>query len=146
MSRIIVILLASLLALAGLFWLRHENNNLSRSLEKANRIAGEQKTTITMLKNQLNVAAEQSQSKELAQVAMRDKLTAANLLAFRREQTITRLLNENDAFRRWYRADLPDAVRRLHQRTACTNAAAGDCLQRLPEGQPLPDAGQRPGD
>lgn len=146
MSRIIVILLASLLALAGLFWLRHENNNLSRSLEKANRIAGEQKTTITMLKNQLNVAAEQSQRKELAQVAMRDKLTAANLLAFRREQTITRLLNENDAFRRWYRTDLPDAVRRLHQRAACTNAAAGDCVQRLPEGQPLPDAGQRPAD
>lgn len=146
MPRIIVILLASLLALAGLFWLHHENNNLSRSLEKANRIAGEQKTTITMLKNQLNVAAEQSQRKELAQVAMRDKLTAANLLAFRREQTITRLLNENDAFRRWYRADLPDAVRRLHQRAACTNAAAGDCVQRLPEGQPLPDAGQRPAD
>ena len=72
--------------------------------------------------------------------------TAANLLAFRREQTITRLLNENDAFRRWYRADLPDAVRRLHQRAACTNAAAGDCVQRLPEGQPLPDAGQRPAD
>ena len=35
-----------------------------------------------MLKNQLNVAAEQSQRKEQAQVAMRDKLTAANLLAF----------------------------------------------------------------
>jgi LysB family phage lysis regulatory protein len=69
-------------------------------------------------------------------------LTPANLLAFRREQTITRLLNENDAFRRWYRADLPDAVRRLHQRAACINAAAGDCLQRLPEGQSLPDAGQ----
>ncbi|MBN0437659.1 LysB family phage lysis regulatory protein, partial [Pseudomonas aeruginosa] len=112
--------------------------------ERANRVAGTQKTTIIMLKNQLNVAAEQSQRIELAQVAMRDKLTAANMLAFRREQTITRLLNENDAFRRWYRADLPDAVRRLHQRAACTNAAAGDCLQRLPEGQPLPDAGQRP--
>ncbi len=34
---------------------------------------------------------------------------------------------------------------RLHQRTACANAAVGDCLQRLPEGQPLPDAGKRPG-
>ncbi|HBY3925286.1 TPA: LysB family phage lysis regulatory protein, partial [Klebsiella pneumoniae] len=27
-----------------------------------------------------------------------------------------------------------------HQRAAC--ADAGDCLQRLPEGQPLPDAGK----
>ena len=142
--KILITLLV--LAVLGLLWLRHENGNLSRSFETANRVASEQKTTIGMLKNQLNVAAEQSQRKELAQVAMRDKLTAANLLAFRREQTITRLLNENDAFRRWYRADLPDAVRRLHQRAACTNAAAGDCLQRLPEGQPLPDAGQRPAD
>ena len=140
--KIVIILLA--LAGAGLLWMRHDNSNLRASFERANRVAGTQKTTIIMLKNQLNVAAEQSQRKELAQVAMRDKLTAANLLAFRREQTITRLLNENDAFRRWYRADLPDAVRRLHQRAACTNAADGDCLQRLPEGQPLPDAGQRP--
>ena len=136
--KIVILLLA--LACAGLLWMRHDNSNLRASFERANRVAGTQKTTITMLKNQLNVAAEQSQRKELAQVAMRDKLTAANLLAFRREQTITRLLNENDAFRRWYSADLPDAVRRLHQRAAC--ADAGDCLQRMPEGQSLPDAGK----
>ena len=139
----VIILLA--LACAGLLWMRHDNSNLRTSFERANRVAGERKATITMLKNQLTVAAEQSQRKELAQVAMRDKLTAANLLAFRREQTITRLLNENDAFRRWYRADLPDAMRRLHQRAACTNAAAGDCLHRLSDGHALPDAGQRPG-
>ncbi|EHT5252918.1 LysB family phage lysis regulatory protein, partial [Escherichia coli] len=57
-----------------------------------------------------------------------------------REKTITRLLNENEDFRRWYGADLPDAVRRLHQRPACTDAS--DCPQRLPESEPLPDAGQ----
>ncbi|ELZ3149966.1 LysB family phage lysis regulatory protein [Klebsiella pneumoniae] len=142
--KIVILLLA--LVCAGLLWMRHDNSNLRTSFERANRVAGERKTTITMLKNQLTVAAEQSQRKERAQVAMRNKLTAANLLAFRREQTITRLLNENDTFRRWYRADLPDAVRRLYQRTACTNAAAGDCLQHLPEGQPLSDAGQRPAD
>jgi LysB family phage lysis regulatory protein len=96
-----------------------------------------------MLKNQPTVARAVAAQRAGAG-CHEGKLTAANLLAFRREQTITRLLNENDAFRRWYRADLPDAVRRLHQRAACTNAAAGDCLQRLPEGQPLPDAGQRP--
>ncbi|MEQ5194620.1 Rz-like lysis system protein LysB [Klebsiella pasteurii] len=142
MSKLVVILLVGMLLLAGVLWLRHENNNLSRSLEKANSIAGEQKTTITMLKNQLNVAAGQALRNEHAQVAMRDKLTEANLLAFRREQTVTRLLNENEAFRRWYHADLPDSVRRLHQRAACTNAAAGDCLQRMPESQPLPHAGK----
>ncbi|EIW6260704.1 TPA: LysB family phage lysis regulatory protein, partial [Escherichia coli] len=48
--------------------------------------------------------------------------------------------NENEDFRRWYGAGLPDAVRRLHQRPACTDAS--DCPQRLPESEPLPDAGQ----
>ncbi|MBF8333984.1 LysB family phage lysis regulatory protein, partial [Klebsiella pneumoniae] len=74
--KIVIILLA--LACAGLLWMRHDNSNLRASFERANRVAGERKTTITMLKNQLNVAADQSQRKELAQVAMRDKLTAAN--------------------------------------------------------------------
>ena len=119
MSRVIVMFLASALVLAvlGLLWLRHENGNLSRSIETANRVASEQKTTIGMLKNQLSVAG-----------------------ASRREQTITRLLNENEAFRRWYNAALPDVVRRLHTRAAC--ASAGDCGQRMPEGEPLPDAGK----
>jgi len=140
-SRLIVILLVATLMLAGLLWLRHENGNLTRSLEKANRVAGEQKLTIGMLKNQLIVARDQADKNERAQVDLRQKLNAAGEREARREQTITRLLNENDAFRRWYSADLPDAVRRLHRRAAC--ASAGDCLQRLPESQPLPDAGQR---
>ncbi|SPW71864.1 phage lysis protein LysC [Escherichia coli] len=41
-----------------------------------------------------------------------------------------------------YGAELPDAVRRLHQRPACTDAS--DCPQRLPESEPLPDAGSDP--
>lgn len=77
---------------------------------------------------------------ETAQALLRGELIDAGARAQRREQTITRLLNENEQLRRWYSADLPDDVRRLHQRAAC--ADAGDCLQRLPEGQPLPDAGK----
>lgn len=129
------------LAVVGLLWLRHENDTLRESFEKANRVAGEQKLTIGMLKNQLIVARDRADKNERAQVDLRQKLNAAGEREARREQTITRLLNENDAFRRWYSADLPDAVRRLHRRAAC--ASAGDCLQRLPESQPLPDAGQR---
>ncbi len=140
MSRLIVILLVAALMLAGLLWLRHENGNLTRSLEKANRVAGEQKLTIGMLKNQLSVASDRADKNERAQVDLRQKLSAAGQREAQREQTITRLLNENDAFRRWYSADLPDAVRRLHKRAAC--ASAGNCLQRLPESQPVPDAGQ----
>ncbi|CAM4203686.1 MULTISPECIES: Rz-like lysis system protein LysB [Lelliottia] len=137
--KVLMILLAGLLG--GVLWLRHDNANLSRSFEKANRVASEQKTTIGMLKNQLAVSQRIARTNETAQVRLSDELNAAGELATRREQTITRLLNENEDLRRWYRADLPDAVRRLHTRTAC--ASAGHCLQRLPESEPLPDAGKR---
>jgi len=137
--KVLMILLAGLLAVV--LWLRHDNVNLSRSFEKANRVASEQKTTIGMLKSQLAVSQRIARTNEAGQVRLADELTAAGELATRREQTITRLLNENEDLRRWYRADLPDAVRRLHTRAAC--ASAGHCLQRLPESEPLPDAGKR---
>ncbi|EOC1346515.1 LysB family phage lysis regulatory protein [Cronobacter turicensis] len=140
MKTLIVLLL---LALAGLVWLGRENSTLARSFEKANRVADGQKTQIGMLKNQLNVAVSLADNNEQAQVTLRGQLDAAREAAQRQEQTIMRLLNENDEFRRWYRTNLPDAVRRVHQRPAC--ASAGHCLQRLPESQPVPDAGQRPG-
>ncbi|PWV33480.1 Rz-like lysis system protein LysB [Cronobacter sakazakii] len=140
MKTLIVLLL---LALAGLVWLGRENSTLARSFEKANRVADGQKAQIGMLKNQLSVAVSLADNNERAQVRLRGQLDAAREAAQRQEQTIMRLFNENDEFRRWYRTDLPDAVRRVHQRPAC--ASAGHCLQRLPESQPVPDAGQRPG-
>ncbi|EPN1692124.1 Rz-like lysis system protein LysB [Cronobacter turicensis] len=140
MKTLIVLLL---LALAGLVWLGRENSTLARSFEKSNRVADGQKRQIEMLKNQLSVAVSVADNNERAQVKLRGQLDAAREAAQRQEQTITRLLNENDEFRRWYRDHLPDTVRRVHQRPAC--ASAGHCLQRLPESQPVPDAGQRPG-
>ncbi|EAZ5991684.1 LysB family phage lysis regulatory protein [Salmonella enterica] len=137
MKTLIVLLV---LAVIGLLWMRHENGNLRESFDKASRVASEQKTTIGMLKNQLAITRDQADKNERAQVDLRQKLNAAGEREARREQTITRLLNENEAFRRWYGAVLPDAVRRLHKRPAC--ASAGDCLQRLPESQPLPNAGK----
>ncbi|EOI5914268.1 Rz-like lysis system protein LysB [Enterobacter hormaechei] len=137
--KLLMFILTGLLAVV--LWLRHDNANLSRSLERANRVAGEQKTTIGMLKNQLTVSQRIARTNETAQLRLSDELTAAGELAARREHTITRLLNENEELRRWYRAELPDAVRRLHTRTAC--ASAGHCLQQLPESEPLPDAGKR---
>ncbi|WP_038886151.1 Rz-like lysis system protein LysB [Cronobacter dublinensis] len=139
MKTLIVLLL---LALAGLVWLGRENSTLARSFEKASRVADGQKRQIGMLKNQLNVAVSLADNNERAQVTLRGQLDAAREAAQRQEQTIMRLLNENDEFRRWYRDHLPDAVRRVHQRPAC--ASAGHCLQRLPESEPVPDAGQRP--
>ena len=134
MSKLMTVLVVLLsLAVAGLFLVKHKNASLRASLDRANNVASGQQATITMLKNQLHVAITRADKNELAQVALRQELENA-------EKTITRLLNENEDFRRWYGADLPDAVRRLHQRPACTDAS--DCRQRLPESESLPDAGQ----
>lgn len=136
---------ALMLALAGLLaitlWLRHDNLTLSRSLATANRVASEQKNALATLNHQLFLSQRIARANENAQVRLREALVTAGEESAKREATIGRLLNENEALRRWYSARLPDAVRRLHTRTACASAA--HCLPRLPEGEPLPDAGQR---
>ncbi|HFT1960908.1 TPA: Rz-like lysis system protein LysB [Enterobacter ludwigii] len=137
--KVMLFLLAALIAVV--LWLRHENGNLSRSFERANKVAMEQKNVIGMLKNQLSVSQGIARRNETAQVSLRGELLAAGAMAVRREETITRLINENETLRRWYSDKLPDVVRRLHTRAGC--ASAGHCLQRLPESELLPDAGKR---
>ncbi|ENL6902627.1 Rz-like lysis system protein LysB [Enterobacter ludwigii] len=137
--KVMLFLLAALIAVV--LWLRHENGNLSRSFERANKVAMEQKNVIGMLKNQLSVSQRIARTNETAQVSLRGELLAAGAMAVRREETITRMINENETLRRWYSAELPDVVRRLHTRAGC--ASAGHCLQRLPESELLPDAGKR---
>lgn len=137
--KVMLFLLAALIAVV--LWQRHENGNLSRSFERANKVAIEQKNVIGMLKNQLSVSQRIARTNETAQVSLRGELLAAGAVAVRREETITRLINENETLRRWYSDKLPDVVRRLHTRAGC--ASAGHCLQRLPESELLPDAGKR---
>ncbi|MBA7867370.1 LysB family phage lysis regulatory protein [Enterobacter hormaechei] len=137
--KVMLFLLAALIAVV--LWLRHENGNLTRSFERANKVAIEQKNVIGMLKNQLSVSQRIARTNETAQVSLRGELLAAGAMAVRREETITRLINENETLRRWYSDKLPDVVRRLHTRAGC--ASAGHCLQRLPESELLPDAGKR---
>lgn len=134
--------LAALLltALAGL-WLLEQNHTLRTSLANAQQLTREQGATLTRLKTALNATTELAAKNQQAQVALRQQLDAASAQALQRENAIARLLNENEAFRHWYRTELPDAVRRVHQRPACSSAA--HCLQQLPAGQPLPDAGKR---
>ena len=139
--KMMLFLLAALIA--GVLWQRHENGNLTRSFDRANRVATEQKNVIGMLKNQLSVSQGIARRNETAHVSLRGELIAAGAMAVRREETITRLINENETLRRWYSAELPDVVRRMHTRAGC--ASAGHCLQRLPESELVPDAGKRPG-
>lgn len=81
---------------------------------------------------------------EREQVMLRQRIAAADLLATRRNHTITRLLNENEALRRWYQSALPDDVIRLHSRPDF--ATPDDYLRWLSEGQQLPAARQQPED
>lgn len=131
------------MAVIGLAWLSHENGNLKRSFDTANKVATEQKDAIGMLENQLYVSETMARTNETAQVKLRGELIAASEMAVQREETYTRLLNENEELRRWYDDKLPDVLRRLHTRTGC--ASAGHCVQRLSESDLLPDAGKRPG-
>lgn len=136
--KTLIVLLA--LAVLGLLWMRHENTTLTRSFEKANRVAGEQKTQNIMLKNQLNVAARMTDRNERAQVDLRNKLATAEALAGRRSNTITRLLNENKALREWYDTALPADVIRLSERPAFDTTA--DYLQWLSESVVVQTPGQ----
>lgn len=111
MSRLMIVLIVLLsLAVAGLFLVKHKNASLRASLDRANSVASGQQTIITMLKNQLHVALTRAEKNELAQVALRQELENAAKREAQREKTITRLLNENEDFRRWYGADLPGTV------------------------------------
>ncbi|WP_413498862.1 Rz-like lysis system protein LysB [Buttiauxella gaviniae] len=139
MKTLIVLLV---LAVAGLMWMKRENSTLTRSFEKANRVEGEQKAQITMLRNQLDVAAAIRQRNEQAQVDLRNKLATASALVANRGNTVTRLLNENKALREWYESDLPDDIIRLHTRPAFTTTA--DYLQWLSESGAVPDTGKQP--
>ncbi|WP_336215125.1 Rz-like lysis system protein LysB [Enterobacter sp. P82] len=140
--KVTLFLVAALIAVV--LWQRHENGNLTRSFERANKVATEQKNVIGMLTNQLSVSQGIARRNETAQVSLRGELIAAGAMAVRREKTITRLINENETLRRWYSDKLPDVVRRLHTRAGC--ASAGHCLQRVSESELLPDAGKRSGD
>lgn len=134
----LLLVLAVLLAIT--LWFRHDNVNLSYSLAKANQIARDQKNTINTLLQQLSEAQRIARSNEDAQVRLREDLAAVGEEMARREAAIGKWVNENEELRRWYNAQLPDAVRRLHTRAACASAA--HCLQRLPEGERLSDAGK----
>ncbi|MDF2526021.1 MAG: protein lysB, partial [Enterobacter mori] len=92
--KVMLFLLAALIAVV--LWLRHENGNLSRSFERANKVAMEQKNVIGMLKNQLSISQRIARKNETAQVSLRGELLAAGAMAVRREETITRLINENE--------------------------------------------------
>jgi LysB family phage lysis regulatory protein len=135
MKRLAALLL---LASAALLWLRHENQTLNHALIIANQTAAEQKQTLVQLTTRLATQDSLNRQNAAAEQAWRQQLAAAEQQAVHREQTIARLINENDTFRHWYNTALPDAVRRVHQRSAC--ASAGHCQPALPDGHAVSHA------
>ncbi|MCE9730644.1 P2 LysB [Pectobacterium sp. IFB5596] len=103
----------------------------------------EQKDTLLAQSAAIGSLQDNARRNEQAQAELRTKLSQAGQLAAGRERTLTRLLNENADLRRWYSANLPDDVKRLHRRPAFDNP--DDYLRWLSEGNELPDTGQPPG-
>lgn len=136
--KIIITLLV--LAVVAVWWIGRENSELTRSLSDATETIGKQKKALQASQNALTELKTRARSDERAQVLLREQRDTAEALANRRNQTITRLLNENEALRRWYLSPLPDDVIRLHRRPGF--ATPDDYLRWLSEGQQLPDTGK----
>lgn len=127
------LLLALVVSLAGWRWANHKVTTANRNIVQMQAALAAGAVAISELQAS-------GQRNERAQVVLRQQITAAGQLASRRNQTITRLLNENEALRRWYQSALPDDVVRLHTRPEFTNP--GDYLRWLSESQQLPDTGK----
>lgn len=128
------------LAVVAVWWIGRENRELTRSLSDATETIGKQKKALQASQRSLAELRDRARSDERAQVLLREQRDTAEALANRRNQTITRLLNENEALRRWYVSPLPDDVIRLHSRPGF--ATPDDYLRWLSEGQQLPDTGK----
>lgn len=132
--------LALALVVAG--WVKWDNLRLTRSLSTANQTISTQKNDLAGVRLQLSEAQASARRNEREQVILRQRIAAADLLANRRNHTITRLLNDNEVLRRWYQSALPDDVIGLHSRPDF--ATPDDYLRWLSEGQQLPATRQQP--
>jgi LysB family phage lysis regulatory protein len=85
---------------------------------------------------------QQIQTREQAEVALREALTQANGLVWQREQLFQRSRNDDPLVKTWADSALPAAVSQLHQRPAFSSAT--DYLHWLSASQRLPDTRQSP--
>ena len=137
MKTLIILLMV---AVVGLWWLTRENRELGQALSDATQAITTQKNDLATVNNQLNVARDNANRSERAQVVLRQQLSHAQQIANDKDQKITRLLNENKALRDWYQSALPDDIARLHTRPAFDTPDA--YLRWMSEGGELPDTGK----
>jgi LysB family phage lysis regulatory protein len=135
-TALIFLLVTLVLLVATLNGLKRANSRLEAANESISTLKRDLKDSGLAL-DELKASTARN---ERAQVVLRGQISAAHQLATRRNQTITRLLNENETLRRWYQSALPDDVARLHNRPEF--ATPDDYLRWLSEGQQLQGTGQ----
>ncbi|MBH3293139.1 LysB family phage lysis regulatory protein [Serratia marcescens] len=137
-------LFLALVLLAVIALLKWQVITLGDSLDAAKLENVRVAAALTESRAAIAVLQDSALRNEREQVMLRQRIAAADQLVTRRNHTITRLLNENEALRRWYQSALPDDVIRLHSRPDF--ATPDDYLRWLSEGQQLPAARQQPED
>ncbi|WP_323641369.1 Rz-like lysis system protein LysB [Pectobacterium carotovorum] len=141
LTQFLAIVAACLLAV--LVITKWQLSRAENTLNQQGITLSQQKDTLLAQSAAIGTLQDNTRRNEQAQAELRTKLSQAGQLAAGRERTLTRLLNENADLRRWYSANLPDDLKRLHHRPAFDNPDA--YLRWLSEGNELPDAGQQPG-
>ncbi|MEQ9945250.1 Rz-like lysis system protein LysB [Pectobacterium aroidearum] len=129
--------------LAVLVITKWQLSRVENSLSQQAITLSQQKDTLLAQSAAIGTLQDNTRRNAQAQAELLTKLSQAGQLAAGRERTLTRLLNENADLRRWYSANLPDDVKRLHRRPNFDNPDA--YLRWLSEGNELPDTGQQPG-
>ncbi|MFP9470049.1 Rz-like lysis system protein LysB [Pectobacterium brasiliense] len=129
--------------LAVLVITKWQLSRAENSLSQQAITLSQQKDALLSQSATIGTLQDNARRNEQAQAELRTKLSQAGQLAAGRERTLTRLLNENADLRRWYSANLPDDVKRLHRRPTFDSPDA--YLRWLSESNELPDTGQSPG-
>ncbi|MBN3083343.1 LysB family phage lysis regulatory protein [Pectobacterium polaris] len=138
-----VILVVAVLFIVLLFVTKRQLSDAEKLISEQSAMLVKQSLELLVRDGVIDALQSSAIRNEQAQAELRTKLSQAGQLAAGRERTLTRLLNENADLRRWYSANLPDDLKRLHTRPAFDNPDA--YLRWLPEGNELPNTGQQPG-
>ncbi|QLL92849.1 LysB family phage lysis regulatory protein [Pectobacterium carotovorum] len=138
-----VILVVAALFIVLLYVTKRQLSDAEKLISEQNATLVKQSLELLVREGVIDTLQSSAIRNEQAQAELRTKLSQAGQLAAGRERTLTRLLNENADLRRWYSANLPDDLKRLHHRPAFDNP--DDYLRWLSESNELPDTGQPPG-
>lgn len=134
---------AAIVLLAALAITRWKLVGAQNTVTQQAATLSQQKDTLLAQSSAIYALQDSARRNEQAQIELRARLTAAGRLAANRDKQLTKLLNENETLRRWFGADLPDDIKRLHQRPAFDGP--DDYLRWLSESGELRDTGQPTG-